>query len=43
MIAFIKERREFFWYCSSCEADGYGGDLMSGEEASGVEQLHELR
>lgn len=43
VIAFIKERREYFGTVSSCEVDGYSEDLMSGEEASGVEQLHELR
>lgn len=37
-----KGKERIFWY-RSCEVDGCGGDLMSGEEASGVEQLHELR
>lgn len=37
MIAFIKKRNFLV------VIDGYGGDLLSGEEASGVEQLPELR
>lgn len=38
-----KEKERNFLVVSSCVIDGYGRDLMSGEEASGVEQLPELR
>lgn len=43
VTAFIKERRAFFGTVSSGEVVGYGGDLMCGEEASGEEQLRELK
>lgn len=38
-----KEKERIFLVVSSRVIDGYGGALMSGEEASGVEQLPELR